>query len=57
MLDNYISKLFIVWVKCIDKIRMILTISSAAEQLIVPNKKLRHTIQMTNDRPVYIVID
>ena len=25
------------------------------KQLIVPNKKLRHTIQMTNNRPVYIL--
>ena len=27
------------------------------KQRIVSNKKLRHTIQLTNDRPVYIVID
>ena len=27
------------------------------KQLIVPNKKLSHIIQMTDDRPVYIVID
>ena len=27
------------------------------KQIIVPNKKLRHKIQMTNDRPVFIVID
>ena len=27
------------------------------KQFIVPNKKLCHTIQMANDRPVYIVID
>ena len=26
-----------------------------AKQLIVPNKKCRHAIQMTNDRPVYIL--
>ena len=26
------------------------------KQLIVPNKKLRHTIQITNDRSVYILI-
>ena len=25
-------------------------------ELILPNKKLRHLIQMTNDRPVYTVI-
>ena len=27
------------------------------KQLIVPNKNSRHTIQVTKDRPVYIVID
>ena len=27
------------------------------KQIILPNKKWRHTIQMTNDSPVYIVSD
>ena len=31
--------------------------SSIRKQLIVPNTKLRHTIQMTNYRKVYIYFD
>ena len=31
--------------------------SLKAKQLIVPNKKLRYTIQITNDRPETINID
>ena len=38
---------------------MVLTVAKSKnrKQLIMSNKKLGETIQMTNDRPVYIVLD
>ena len=35
--------------------KSLIFLCNTAKQLIVPNKKLRHKIQMTNDRPVYIL--